>query len=172
MKRQVFASTLSPFCPRMMLMLLGVATFLLVSQVSQASLPNRNSAPGSASAKELRIATVSGFDLAFMLVDKAGGELRKTAELRPGGMEVKAADGSKSELLLFIAGPNGQPVCNAQVHYTIVKPSGEQITALAEPARGGYRAHLEWPETGNYQVQAKVATGRKTLTDQFVYKVD
>ncbi len=128
---------------------------VLTAQAGQASLGGHQSSAAANVAREVRVATVKGFNLAFMLLDQSS--------------EAQAPDG---ELLLFIGGPDGKPVRDAAVQYTVVGPDGEKRTAPAQAARGGYRTLVDWQAPGTYLVQAEVVTGNGSLTDQFVCRID
>ncbi|BCR05864.1 hypothetical protein DESUT3_29330 [Desulfuromonas versatilis] len=135
--------------------LVALGGLLLSAQVGQASLGGTQAGAPSNEAREVRIATVEGFNLAFMLVDPASQS--RTQE---------------GELLLFIGGPDGRPVRDAAVKYTVVNPQGEKRVASAEAARGGYRALVDWQAPGTYLVQAEVKTEKGSLSDQFVCLID
>ncbi len=114
--------------------------------------------------EEVRISTLSGFSLAYMMVKKA--ERKPFARLAAyGGEQEDAASG----LLLFIKGPNGDLISNARVTYTLVDAHGAEQRLEAVFTGGGYATDVELTTPGAYLIKAEVDASGKQLVDRFLY---
>jgi hypothetical protein len=70
-------------------------------------------------------------------------------------------------LHLFITGPDGKIIKNAQLVTTIIDQQGNQQSNRALPFKGGYLLAIDHLPTGQYRVEAEIVTKGQLLTDEF-----
>lgn len=68
---------------------------------------------------------------------------------------------------LFITGPDGKIIKNAQVITTITDQSGSQQVSRALPFKGGYMVAIDHLATGQYLVATEIVTKGQLLTEEF-----
>jgi hypothetical protein len=107
--------------------------------------------------QEVHLATLKGFQLAFMLQQPAASA---------------ASDQKMSELMLFLADSQGKPVNHAKVAFTVVSPGGATMESTAPNEAGRYASGVYSPSAGTYVVKAEVKVGNQLLSDWFTFQVD
>ena len=73
-------------------------------------------------------------------------------------------------LLMFLGGPDGKIVKNAQVVTTIIDQDGNQTMRRARPLKGGYLVDTEYLLPGQYRLEAEIITSGWLLTDELHFQ--
>ncbi len=71
------------------------------------------------------------------------------------------------QLVLFVADPEGDPVQDAQVIFTVIDPQGANLLAEATPRNGGYALRLNGRSSSTLRIETVVVTSRQMLLDDF-----
>ncbi len=71
------------------------------------------------------------------------------------------------QLVLFVADPEGEPVQDAQVIFTVIDPQGTNLLAEATPRNGGYALRLNGRSSSAIRIETVVVTSRQMLIDDF-----
>jgi hypothetical protein len=69
-------------------------------------------------------------------------------------------------MLVFLCGPQGKIVKDAQVVTTIVDQHGNQTMHRARPLKGGYLVDTEHLAPGPYRLETEIITAGRMLTDE------
>lgn len=72
-----------------------------------------------------------------------------------------------STLQLFITGPDGKLIKNAQVVTTIVDHRGRQQSIRSLPCKGGYLVAIDQLAAGTYRVETEIIAKGRLFTDEF-----
>jgi hypothetical protein len=73
-------------------------------------------------------------------------------------------------LIMFLSGPDGKIVKDAQVVTTIIEPFGAQQMQRARPLKGGYLVDTAHLAPGQYRLEAEIITHGWLLTDEFHFQ--
>jgi len=73
-------------------------------------------------------------------------------------------------MLMFLCGPEGRIVKDAQVVTTIIDQDGNQTMRRARPLKGGYLVDTEHLPTGQYRLEAEIITAGWLLTDEIHFQ--
>jgi len=73
-------------------------------------------------------------------------------------------------LLMFLCGPDGKIVKNAQVITTIIDQNGTQTMRRARPLKGGFLIDTERLLPGQYRLEAEIITAGWLLTDELHFQ--
>jgi hypothetical protein len=73
-------------------------------------------------------------------------------------------------MLVFLCGPHGKIVKDAQVVTTIVDQYGNQTMRRARPLKGGYLVDTEHLAPGPYRLETEVITSGWLLTDELHFQ--
>lgn len=72
-------------------------------------------------------------------------------------------------MIMFIRGPHGRIVKNAQVVTTVIDPAGRQEMSRAYPFKGGYMVAVNQLPAGKYRLETEVVTDGQLFTDEFMF---
>ncbi|BCR06297.1 hypothetical protein DESUT3_33660 [Desulfuromonas versatilis] len=103
------------------------------------------------SEQAVRAITHQGFLLTYFLEDRDG-------DIDP-------------QLVLFVADPEGEPVEDAQVIFTVIDPQGTNLLAEATPRNGGYALRLNGRSSSTLRIETVVVKSRQMLLDDFHFAV-
>lgn len=81
----------------------------------------------------------------------------------------RVADQPVDTMLLFISGPDGKIVKDAQVINTIINPAGIQKMSRARPYKRGYVVALDALPVGRYRLETEIAIAGRYLTDELFF---
>ena len=101
--------------------------------------------------KKIYESDVQGYRLAYHLLDLPGND--------------------QQHLMVYILGPNGEPVTAGKVGYLIEGPDGSKQRVMAGSMKDAYGGNVNLLTKGAYQIKTKAVFGDKKLLDQFVYDV-
>jgi hypothetical protein len=73
-------------------------------------------------------------------------------------------------MVMFLSGPNGKIIKDAQVVTTIIAPNGSQQMRRARPVKGGYLIETEHLPPGQYRLEAEIITAGRLLTDEIHFQ--
>ncbi len=125
--------------------------------------------------QEIRTARVDGYTFTYRLIDmKKKMEMMKNMK----GMSMQGMDMSKMKshhLMVFVKGPDGNPVTDAKVGFKVEGPSGSQVPVqkvMCMAMSGGFGADVDFKAKGTYTIKAKVVAGDTKLVDSFQYTVE
>lgn len=71
--------------------------------------------------------------------------------------------------MIFVSGPTGKIVKDAQVVTTIIAANGDQMMCRALPFRSGYLIPTSQLSPGRYLLEAEIVTNGWLLTDMFSF---
>jgi len=71
-------------------------------------------------------------------------------------------------LLLYLGGPEGRVMTDAQVITTLIDASGGHYTCRATPYKCGYFADIAPLPAGRYRVEAEIIANAQLWTEEFV----
>ena len=114
------------------------------------------------SGKMIREASVEGYKFAYHLID-----LNEQAHSTPEIKEMVMTH----HLMVYIQSPQGQPVENATVGYSVKEPGGESQKVMTMGMSGGFGADVKLNAKGAYSITVKAVVEGKTLKDEFEYTV-
>ncbi|MDE0207595.1 MAG: hypothetical protein OXP66_16400 [Candidatus Tectomicrobia bacterium] len=106
--------------------------------------------------------SVDGHSLAYHLIDLR--EKMKDMEDMP---EMQATH----HMMMYVVGPDGAPVAEAQVGYLVIGPDGNRQRLMAMGMQDGFGADVDFKAAGTYTVRTKAVAGDTTLLDEFAYEV-
>ncbi|WP_305044220.1 hypothetical protein [Geoalkalibacter sp.] len=138
--------------------------FTLFAGPTHASLAPDTPIVEKSKVAEMHLATVDGFNLAFMLV---GSDIPQAQ----GEAAACSQTADSPRLVLFVADPSGNMVDKAQVQLEIIDPSGHHETLPAPAASAGYSAPVDCSLPGNYQVNARILAPAGIFEERFNYLV-
>jgi hypothetical protein len=72
-------------------------------------------------------------------------------------------------LLLYVSGPDGKIIKDAQVITTIIDQHGNQQANRARPYKYGYTVAVDQLLVGQYRVEAEIITNGQLLTEEFKF---
>ena len=73
-------------------------------------------------------------------------------------------------MVMFLTGPDGKIVKDAQVVTTIVAGNGVQQMRRARPVKGGYQIDTAHLPPGPYRLEAEIITSGRLLTDEIYFR--
>lgn len=73
-------------------------------------------------------------------------------------------------MVMFLSGPDGKIVKDAQVVTTIIGENGAQQMRRARPTKGGYLIDTAQLSPGRYRLEAEVITAGHLLTDEIHFQ--
>ncbi len=73
-------------------------------------------------------------------------------------------------LVMFLSGPDGKIVKDAQVVTTIIAQDGAQQMLRARPLKGGYMVDTAHLAAGQYRLETEIITNGWLLTDEFHFQ--
>lgn len=73
-------------------------------------------------------------------------------------------------MVMFLSGPDGKIVKDAQVITTIVAQDGTQQMHRARPMKGGYFIETAHLSPGQYRLEAEIITAGRLLTDEIYFQ--
>lgn len=125
--------------------------------------------PGSQMGDPIRTTTVDGYQMAYRLID-----MQKQIEKMPKGHGMQGAQSMAGthHLMVFIQGPDGQAVGDAQVGYLVEGPDGSTQKRMCMGMSGGFGADVSFMEKGVYTVKTKAVAGGRQLMDTFSYQLE
>lgn len=116
---------------------------------------------------EIRKAAVSGFALAYTLIDMQQ-MMRSAAMPMTHGSDIKM---TSHHLMVYAVGPDGRPATNGKAGFSVVRPDGTGFKTMTMPMQEGFGADLDLVDAGDYRITARIALADRTLMDEFVYTV-
>lgn len=124
---------------------------------------------GSRMGDLIRTTTVDGYQMAYHLID-----MQQQMEKMPKGHSMQGAHGMAGthHLMVYIKGPEGRVVSDAQVGYLVEGPDGSKQKQMCMGMSGGFGADLSFKEKGVYTVKTKAVSGDQKLMDAFTYQVE
>ena len=105
---------------------------------------------------------VDGHHLAYHLID-----MREKMQDMENMPEMKATH----HMMVYVTGPDGAVLAQAQVGYLVVGPDGQQQRLMAMGMSDGYGADVDFRAPGAYTVRTKAVANGTTLRDEFTYEV-
>lgn len=118
---------------------------------------------GSRMGELIRTTIVDGYQMAYRLID-----MQQQMEKMPKGHGMPGTH----HLMVFIQGPNGQTVSDAQVGYLVEGPDGSTQKRMCMGMSGGFGADVSFMEKGAYTVKTKAVVGDRQLMDTFSYQLE
>lgn len=105
-------------------------------------------------------ATVDGYAFTCEAIDMGG---------RMAG--VKGMENISHHLMVYVTGPDGQPLTNAALAYRVVGPDGKEQKGKFMGMGKGFGANLGFKAPGHYKVETTLTAGDKTVVDAFEHNV-
>lgn len=139
-------------------------------------LKMKDDVTGAPAGESIRQATVEGYHLEYYLLALGDAPVPR---------------GPTHHLMLYLTGPDGKPVEDAQAVYRVTGPGGPRPevrafytkgrrvvrrgsgtpTAAGAPMEGGYGADISLPDRASYRVATQIVTAAVTLRDEFAYEM-
>lgn len=73
-------------------------------------------------------------------------------------------------MVMFLSGPDGKIIKDAQVVTTIIASNGTQQMRRARPTKGGYIIETAHLSPGQYRLEAEIITAGRLLTDEIHFR--